>query len=61
MAKLSNVCASGFVRSLVNPLPKHEMLCEAFGEHFLSRTVVSEWYSHFNAGRVSVEDDKCSG
>jgi hypothetical protein len=37
------------------------VLCEAFEEHFLSRTVVSEWHSHFKAGWVSVEDDKCSG
>jgi hypothetical protein len=38
-----------------------EMLCEAFGEHSLSRTVVFEWHSRFKAGRVSVENDKCSG
>jgi hypothetical protein len=36
-----------------------EMLHEAFGEHSLSQTAVSEWHSRFNAGRVSVEDDKC--
>jgi hypothetical protein len=33
---------------------------EAFGEHTLSQTAVFEWYSHFKAGQVSVEDDKCS-
>jgi hypothetical protein len=38
-----------------------EMLCEAFGEHSLSRAAVFEWHSHFKAGRVSDEDDKCSG
>jgi hypothetical protein len=27
-----------------------EMLCEAFGEHSLSLTVVSEWHSRFKAG-----------
>jgi hypothetical protein len=37
-----------------------EMLHEAFGEHSLSRTAVFEWHSRFKAGRVSVEDDKCS-
>jgi transposase len=37
------------------------MLCEAFGEHSLSHTVVYEWHSCFKAGRVSVQDDKCSG
>jgi hypothetical protein len=38
-----------------------EMLLEAFGEHSLSRTVVFEWHSRFKAGRVSVENDECSG
>jgi hypothetical protein len=37
------------------------MLCEAFGEHSLSLTVVSEWHSRFKAGWVSIEDDKRSG
>jgi hypothetical protein len=38
-----------------------EILCEGFGEHFLSWAVVFEWHSCFEAGRVSVEDDKCPG
>jgi hypothetical protein len=38
-----------------------EMLREAFGEHSLSQTVVSEWHSCFKAGQVSVEDDGRSG
>jgi hypothetical protein len=38
-----------------------EMLHEAFGEHSLSWTAVFEWHSHFKAGRVSSEDDECSG
>jgi hypothetical protein len=38
-----------------------KMLHEAFGEHSLSQTEVSEWHSHFKAGRVLVEDDECSG
>jgi hypothetical protein len=38
-----------------------EMLCEAFGDHSLSQTVVFEWHSCFKAGQVSVEDDECSG
>jgi hypothetical protein len=37
------------------------MLREAFGEHSLSRTAVFEWHSRFKPGRVSVEDDECSG
>jgi hypothetical protein len=38
-----------------------EILHEAFGEHSLSQTAVFECNSYFKAGRVSVEDDKCSG
>jgi hypothetical protein len=38
-----------------------EMLREAFGEHSVSRTAVFEWYLHFKAGQVSVEDDERSG
>jgi hypothetical protein len=37
------------------------MLCEVFGEHFLSWTVVFEWHSRFKVGQVSVEDDEHSG
>jgi hypothetical protein len=33
-----------------------EMLCEAFGEHSLSRTAVFEWHSGFRASQVSVEE-----
>jgi hypothetical protein len=38
-----------------------EMLCDDFGEHSLSQTVVFEWHSHFKAGQVLVEDDEHSG
>jgi hypothetical protein len=38
-----------------------EMLCEAFGEHSLSWTVVFEWNSCFKADGVSIEDDEHSG
>jgi hypothetical protein len=38
-----------------------EMLCEAFGEHSLSRTAVFEWHSYFKASQVSVENDERSG
>jgi hypothetical protein len=38
-----------------------EMLHETVGEHCLSRTAVFKWRSRFKAGRVSVEDDECSG
>jgi hypothetical protein len=36
-------------------------MLEAFGEHSLSRTVVFEWHSRFNADRVSAEDGDRSG
>jgi hypothetical protein len=38
-----------------------EKLREAFGKHSLSRTAVFEWFSHFKASGVSVEDDERSG
>jgi hypothetical protein len=38
-----------------------DMLCEAFGEHSLSRTEVFEWHSCFKASQVSAVDDKRSG
>jgi hypothetical protein len=38
-----------------------EMLCEAFGEHSLSQTAVSEWHSHVKVGQVSVEGTKVQG
>jgi hypothetical protein len=34
------------------------MLCETYGEHSLSQTVVFEWHLCFKAGWVSDEDDK---
>jgi hypothetical protein len=38
-----------------------EMLREAFGDHSLSQTAVSEWHSRFKASLVSAEDDEHSG
>jgi hypothetical protein len=38
-----------------------EMLRDAFGEHSLSHTVVSEWHSRFKAGPVSVEMTNIQG
>jgi hypothetical protein len=34
-----------------------EMVCEAFGEHSLSQTAVSQWHSLFKVGRLSGEND----
>jgi hypothetical protein len=36
------------------------MLCDVFGEHSLSWSVVFDWHSCFKAGQVSVEDDEIS-
>jgi hypothetical protein len=38
-----------------------EMLCEAFGERYVSRAADFERHSRFNVGRVSVEDDRSGG
>jgi hypothetical protein len=38
-----------------------ETFREAFGEHSLRWTAVSEWHSCFKGGRVSVDDGECSG
>jgi hypothetical protein len=38
-----------------------EMLHEAFGGLSLSRIAVFDWHSRFKAGKMSVEDDECSG
>jgi len=39
----------------------YEMLQAAFGESCLSRLKTFEWYSHFNSGRRSFEDDPRPG
>jgi hypothetical protein len=59
MAKFSNVVCITFCMKLSKSAI--EMLCDAFGEHSLSRTAVFEWHSCFKADRVSAEDDECSG
>jgi hypothetical protein len=55
------VCIKFCVKLSKSTTETLEMLCEAFGEHSLSGTAVSERHSRFKAGRVSVENDKCSG
>jgi hypothetical protein len=54
------VCKKFCVQLGKSTIKTLEMLFEAFGEHFLSQTVVFEWHSSFKAGQVSVEDDKLS-
>jgi hypothetical protein len=55
------VCRKFCMRLSKSTTENLEMLCEAFGEHSLSRTAVFEWHSRFKADQVSVEDDKRSG
>jgi hypothetical protein len=55
------VCNKFCVKLGKSAIENLEVLCEAFGEHSLSRTAVFEWISRFKAGRVSLEDDKHSG
>jgi hypothetical protein len=52
-----HVCIKVCMKLLKSATETLEMLCEAFGEHFVSQTAVFEWHSCFKASRVSVEDD----
>jgi hypothetical protein len=55
------VCIKFCVKLGKSSTGSREMLHEAFGEHSLSWTAVFECHSCFKAGRMSVEDDECSG
>jgi hypothetical protein len=55
------VCIKFFMKLIKCTIKTLEMLHESFGGHSLSRTAVFELHSHFKAGRVSVENDECSG
>jgi hypothetical protein len=46
------VCIKFFVKLGKSETEIVEMLREAFEEHSLSRTAVSEWHSRFKAGRT---------
>jgi hypothetical protein len=52
------VCIKFCVKLSKSATETLEVLCEAFGEHSLSWTVVFEWHSRFKASRVSGEDDE---
>jgi hypothetical protein len=54
------VCIKFCVKLSKSNTKTPKMLCEASGEHSLSRTVVFEWHLCYKAGRVSVEDDERS-
>jgi hypothetical protein len=61
MAKSSNMLASNFVSSLLNPLPEPLKCLVVLLGTFLSWTVVFEWHLHFKAGPASVEDTEVQG
>ena len=39
----------------------YEMLKTAFGEQAMGRSQTFQWFSRFKAGRISTDDDECSG
>jgi hypothetical protein len=39
----------------------HRQLCEVYGEHAMSDSMVRRWMRHFNEGRKNVHDDPRSG
>jgi hypothetical protein len=39
----------------------HRQLCEVYGEHAMSNSVVRRWVRHFNIGCENVHDDQRSG
>jgi hypothetical protein len=44
-----------------NPADIHCQLCEVYGEHAMSDSIVRRWVRHFNEGRENVNDDLRSG
>jgi transposase len=45
----------------MKPADIHRQLCEVYGEHAMSDSVVRRWARHFNEGRENVHDDPQSG
>jgi hypothetical protein len=45
----------------VKPADIHRQLCEVYGEHAVSDSMVWRWVRHFNEGRKNVHDDLQSG
>jgi hypothetical protein len=50
---LQSVCIKFCVNIGKSATESIEILREAFGEHYLSRTAVFEWHSRFKAGQMS--------
>jgi hypothetical protein len=45
----------------LKPADIHHQLCEVYGEHAMSESIVRRWVRHFNEGRENVHDDTRSG
>jgi hypothetical protein len=45
----------------MKPADIHRRLCEVYGEHTMSDSMVRRWVRHFNEGRENVPDDSRSG
>jgi hypothetical protein len=45
----------------MKPADTHHQLCEVYGEHATSDSIVRRWIRHFNEGRENVHDDPRSG
>jgi transposase len=45
----------------MKPVDIHRQLCEVYGEHAISDSMVRRWVRHFNEGRENVQDDPRSG
>jgi hypothetical protein len=45
----------------MKPADIHRQLCEVYGEHAMSDSMVRRWGRHFNEGRENVHDDPRSG
>jgi len=45
----------------LTPAEIHRQLCDVYGEHAMSSSVVRRWVRLFNEGRENVHDDPRSG
>jgi len=45
----------------MTPAETHHQLCDAYGEHAMSSSMVWKWVRLINEGRVNVHDDPRSG
>ena len=57
----SNGFASDSASNSARRLRKHRMLIQAFGDNALGQRRAYEWFKRFKKGRMSVDDEECSG